>query len=329
MAEEHYIANMGEEERSGYVVSAEMKEVWDVQLRMAVKLLDVCKRYSLKIWAISGTALGAVRHKGFIPWDDDIDFMMFREDYDKLVSVAGEEFKAPMFFQSAHTEEGYYRGHAQLRMDGTTMAQTKEAKCGLKIHQGIFVDIFVADGFPGEGAELEALINCRADTIFYLWGRRYWRLRFSSINYLISYYKAKRRLGKAATQSDAELFNAMEARFKKYKVTDYKRNCYVEFAYKPNWVRETKWFETTAWLPFETIEMPIAGEYDAYLRNEYGDYMTPVRGGTTHGGMLIDTKNDYKDVLAGQESTAMSVAINFVKTAVNYIWNSLTGRNKK
>ena len=111
---------LNEEIRNGYVVSSQMKEVWAIELDLLVEFDRVCKEIGVKYFLDSGTLLGAVRHKGFIPWDDDIDVSMLREDYDRLVQRGPSLFKAPYFFQCAYTDEGYYRFHAQLRNSETT-----------------------------------------------------------------------------------------------------------------------------------------------------------------------------------------------------------------
>ena len=91
--------NLEKEIRNGYEISADMKKVWAVEMELLKKLLEVCEKHHLRIWAEGGTLLGAVREKGFIPWDDDIDMAMPREDYDKLQTIAKDQFKAPFFFQ--------------------------------------------------------------------------------------------------------------------------------------------------------------------------------------------------------------------------------------
>lgn len=144
-----------EEIRRGYRVSAQMKKVWAVQLELTRKLLQVCKDHHLKIWADGGTLLGAVREKGYVPWDDDIDMIMPRGDYDKLLGLAAREFRPPFRFQSAYTEDKYPRAHAQLRMDGTTAILSADIFC--KFHQGIFIDIFVLDGVPDTRREVRAV----------------------------------------------------------------------------------------------------------------------------------------------------------------------------
>ena len=96
-----------EEERCGYVVSAHMKKVWAVELDLLYQLQQVCEKYGIQYYASGGTILGAERHKGFIPWDDDIDIMMLRDQYDLLCTHA-DEFEDPYFFQICETDKGYF-----------------------------------------------------------------------------------------------------------------------------------------------------------------------------------------------------------------------------
>ena len=96
-----------EEVRDGYLVTAKVKELWAVQIDLLCELDRVCKKYNLKYILDFGTLLGAVRHKGFIPWDDDLDVSMLREDYDKLMEVGPTEFTHPYFLQNHDTEIGY------------------------------------------------------------------------------------------------------------------------------------------------------------------------------------------------------------------------------
>lgn len=139
---------LNEEYRCGYKVTREMKEVWAVELDLLAKLQSVCKKYNLTVLADSGTLLGAIRHKGFIPWDDDIDVVMLRKDYDVLLSVADKEFKDPYFFQTAYSEKNYIRAHAQLRNSNTTGCTIPDLTTSY--NKGIFIDIFPLDNLPDD-----------------------------------------------------------------------------------------------------------------------------------------------------------------------------------
>lgn len=323
-----YINSFEEEVRSGFLVTCQIKKVWNVQMEMAMSLLEVCEKYDLQIWAISGTMLGAVRHKGFIPWDDDMDFVMFREDYDRLLQVASDEFKRPIFFQCAYTEKEYYRGHAQMRYDDTTMILPYEGKTGAKFHQGIFIDIFVADGFPEDEEEREHLIKQSDYIQNYLWGRQYPLRRFYSISNLIKYISAKRKLGKMALWTDIELYSYMEDLHREYSVKGYSRNCCLQFAYLPRWVRKTEWFEKTVWLPFETIELPIPAGYHELLKHEYGDYMKPVKGTSMHDSLMIDAEKSYKEYLSGMKMSFQKVIYMFIKSVGGMVFRALRLRGK-
>ena len=141
------------EMRCGYQVTAEMKKVWALELDLLYEFQRVTNKHGIKYIANGGTMLGAVRHKGFIPWDDDIDIMMMRDEYDKFCKIAPNEFKHPYFFQTEYTEPGSLRCHAQLRNSETTAIIKYEQNCSCTFNQGIFIDIFPLDAVPDEESE--------------------------------------------------------------------------------------------------------------------------------------------------------------------------------
>ena len=130
------------EEKWGFQVTRQRKEIWAVELDLLHELDRVCKKHGLTFFADSGTMLGAIRHKGFIPWDDDIDVAMMRDEYEQLCKIAGEEFSYPYFFQTEYTDHGTLRGHAQLRNSMTTAVLKDENHTQYPFNQGIFIDIF-------------------------------------------------------------------------------------------------------------------------------------------------------------------------------------------
>ena len=144
--------NLEEETICNYKVSSEMKKVWNVELELLKKLDEVCKKNNLRYFGDSGTLLGAVRHNGFIPWDDDIDVVMLREDYDKLIEIGNKEFNDPFFLQSAYSDTGYYREHAQLRNSNTSGILVYEGN-SVEFNQGIFLDIFPLDEISSSAIE--------------------------------------------------------------------------------------------------------------------------------------------------------------------------------
>jgi lipopolysaccharide cholinephosphotransferase len=93
---------------------ATLKKVQQTEMEILRDFIKVCDENNLTWFGDAGSGIGAIRHKGFIPWDDDIDMMMFRDDYEKLCKVAQEEFEYPYFFQTEYTDVGSLRGHTQL-----------------------------------------------------------------------------------------------------------------------------------------------------------------------------------------------------------------------
>ena len=287
--------NLKEETRSGYRVSAEMKKVWETQLKLLSSLLQVCNSYGLRIWADGGTLLGAIRHKGYIPWDDDIDMVMLREDYDKLVEVSSTAFKPPFFFQSAYSEDvPYPRGHSQLRMDNTTAILPTDINQGF--HQGIFIDIFPYDAVPEDPISRARLIQERNRMINAMAEYTYGSLSLFNRSHNRILRGIRREIDEVGFKA---YYTRFENLFRAYPVSD--NGTVACLTFNPDlkkFQRETAWYEETLMVPFEDTMIPVPVGYDQILTKQYGDYMTPVQAPSYHGGFaVLDTGKPYSDYI--------------------------------
>lgn len=288
--------NLAEEIRNGYVIGPETKKVWEVELEITKHILDVCRRHNLKIWADWGTLLGAVREKGFIPWDDDIDLMMMRDDYEKLIRLADSEFRHPFFLQSFHTDKQYYRGHAQVRYDGTTAILPDDIN--QPFHQGIFVDIFVYDNIPDDkGRKWEKAIHNAKWALKCLQTAYYKRFDIkkpvTTVKFLIA-RTACMFLG------PGNIYRFYERQFTKWNSLESRAIACPAYDYRQI-ERETKlkeWYRETLFFPFENIEIPVPGKFDEVLRVIYGqNYMKPCKAPSGHGEIILYAEKSYIDVL--------------------------------
>lgn len=283
-----------EETRNGYIISTQMKKVWAVELDLLARFLEACRKYNLKCFADAGTLLGAVRHRGMIPWDDDIDLVMFREDYDKMVTVADAEFEKPYFFQNVYSDTCYDRGHAQFRNSETTGMLSVERDMGCRHNMGIFIDIFVLDGVTDNCFLLEMQkikIMLKKKLIYHcIYADRasnYWKHKICKVIAEIG-WKGKYK----------EIFKSIENNLRRYSVHECELVAPLNFIFETKKrIRNKHFYDQEIWLDFENIKVPAPANFHEFLTTRYGDYMKPVQVSTTHGEVFFDVDRPYTDYM--------------------------------
>ena len=288
---------LDEEVRCDFTVTKELKALWAVQIDLIQELTRVCEKYDIPFYADSGTLLGAARHQGFIPWDDDIDVIMMRKDYDELCKHASE-FHEPYFFQTEETDPLSYRGHAQLRNSKTTGILPSEYGCDLPFNQGIFIDIFVLDYIPDDERECTRFLS-RINRL----SRRIRILRFVSLN-----YKSRDGFVRLA----ASVLHIITLPFgKKWLKSMYDkreklmRSCpeskrVMKLFFCPTTITppmECRWYTQSTYLPFEYIQLRAPEGYDNVLKTFFGDWHVMRKASSFHGSTIFDTDLGYKEFL--------------------------------
>lgn len=247
-----------------------LRKVQLVQLEMLYEIDRVCREEDIPYFLHCGTFLGAVRHKGFIPWDDDLDVAMFREDYDRFRDIAPEKLKDRYCFQDWHTDERYALPFGKLRKKKTCYLEAKSAPLA---ENGFFVDIFPIDPAPASEKERERLKR-KLLTLFRVklmksgfapWmeeKRINWKKRIGYLPYMLA----------SKLVSDQWLICHYDAAVAAVPQGEW---VYEQSALpKPNYFQRS-WLRELAMYPFENGSFPGPKDYDSYLTSLYGDYMTP------------------------------------------------------
>lgn len=254
-------------------------------LLMLLKEFDrVCRRLNIRYVLFAGTLLGAVRHQGFIPWDDDLDILMLREDYDRFLREADSVLDREKFFLQKEFSEHWPMFFSKLRLNGTTCLEKFHPK-DPQHHQGIYMDIFPCD------------YGCR-----------------STFGKKIQFYASKVVIAKALDRRGYETDSTVKKLFMGvcrllpgrvfWKITkgkpgsgfvhsflgaasSFHKNIYPESI-----------FRDLIEVPFAGARYPIPREYDRLLRILYGDYMVlppeEDRKCKEHA-ILVDLNRSYEE----------------------------------
>ena len=267
-----------------------MEPLQEKCLEMAEYFVQFCKENDLLCYLCGGGAIGTLRHKGFIPWDDDLDFFMPRKYYEKLAQLWPQ--KADSRYQLSKSNENYIDRNLFITIRDTQTTCIKPYQQDLDIPHGLALDVLPLDYYPANGlsrkkqviAALVYSLFC-AQTIpekhggIMKWGSQ-------ALLTLIPSKKLRYKIWKKA-----------EAEMTKY--TKDESDGITELCSGPYYMKKKypiSSFEDALWLPFEETELPIPIGYDAYLKTAFGDYMTPPpveKQVAHHDAVLVDLEKSY------------------------------------
>jgi len=280
-----------EEVRCDYLVSAKMKRIWAVLLDMYLSFADVCEKHGLKYFVVGGTLLGAIRHKGFIPWDDDFDVGMLRDDYEEFIKIAAKEINSPLFFQTPYTDPGNFVSWVQIR-NSTTTGISKITN-HRRFNQGLYLDIFPIDYVDISNVENdyhEIYTYAKRCGAFMRQGSR--RLNERQKQDAITYHTDN-------PMREWEMLQKVASN-PKYKGSAYVANAvFTGYGWK-KMVHPAVGYCKVEKHVFEGLDVIVPSGYDELLSIQFGDYMTfpPIeQRGVRHSDIVYDPDRPYTDYL--------------------------------
>ena len=239
--------------------SKELKHLQNIQLMILKDIIDLCEKNNIDYFAIGGTALGSVRHKGFIPWDDDIDIGMLRSDYDKFLKICKTQLNDNYYVLNDQTEKNFFLPFTKICLKDTIYEEWWIKQ--VNIEEGIFVDIFVFENTP----------NNKIRRFIYKW----WAIFLNTMVILstVKYENPNKRnefiqhiiyyILQILPLSPSKQY------FKKYKNSNVKHD-YVFYPYVPFFIKKSD-IEPLKKLQFEKIKLNVINNVDAMLYDFYGD----------------------------------------------------------
>ncbi|MGO1468957.1 MAG: LicD family protein [Tissierella sp.] len=247
-----------------------LKKIHEIQLEIALEVKRLCEKNNINYILIAGTLLGAIRHKGFIPWDDDIDIGMLRADYERFLNIAKEELNCKYYLQTWHTDDKFGLPIAKIQKKGTVFIEQNSQNVTQK--KGIFIDIFPFDNVP----ESKLLKRCHNLKTYILK-----RILISKLGYEVwEKNDNKKRIIYKIIKCISKPFSIelikknLEKEMKRYNNKRTKDVVAIGGSYGYiKEIKKRKWLDEFEKVIFEKNAFFAPKDYDGYLKSLYGDYM--------------------------------------------------------
>lgn len=269
------------------VTDESIKQLQEKEFNILLETLAICKKLDLRVYAVSGTCLGAVKYNNFIPWDDDIDLALPRRDYEIFIKEADKYLQPYYFLQTHETDPGYFAQFAKIRDSRTTFVE--KSACKLDIHHGIYIDIFPLDGYPESFFKQKLfwvkkqLYSLRISKHYYS-RQRSWRWKLMSAFSVLIIPSLERAWTKREALYRSVDFDAAET------IGNFGN------AWGKKEVVPKQYFSTSVDMQFANILLPIPCGYREYLQKLYGDISKdPPKCDQVphHYALMIDVDKSY------------------------------------
>lgn len=252
--------------------------------------LSVCEKLDLKYYMFAGTAIGTLREEGFIPWDDDLDVAMPRDDYEIFIKEAQKYLPQNIFLQTYKTEKNFPRNFAKLRDSNTTFIES--GMKDLKINHGVFLDIFPLDTYP-ELKELPKIFRIKEKfykyaTLCALDDKTSYKIRLR--NKVFRFFGFHKRTDKSLQKFEKFVFEL------KGKPKYYTNSLFIN----KETLFDIEWFADGVSATFEGLQVIVPAEYDKYLTNKYDNWRErpPLEQQKSHHlTTIIDLDKPYTEYI--------------------------------
>lgn len=329
------------EVRDGHLVGELIKKAWASQLEILSLIDEICEKHGITYFAYWGSLLGAVRHKGFIPWDDDLDIAMLRPDYTKFLEVVLDEIPEHYHLINNYMEKwdnSFTRltNRREILVDENEMAENHNCPFALGI------DIFPLDYISKneqEAEEQKQILRFIGILVGVLEKKQLAEKNgeplevIQEYNYTIAESLVKlEQLCSIRFERDIPLAKQLNILYDQVAglFTEEESDRVTNFPafFRSGYVVNKNCFSEIIRVPFETMSIPIPNGYDAILRKTYSDYIVPRKGTSTHGEICFKAQLQmFADAL--DKNVAVIVGENEEKKFIDEFLNCVNGENAK
>ncbi len=286
-----------DEVRCGFYIPTAIKQVWAAELTILSEIDRICEKYGIRYFANYGTFLGAVRHGGFVPWDDDLDLCMLRDDYNRFREVADAELPEKYAIHDYERKEGHWLLLARVVNRDRISFAPEDLNLWHNYPYLAGVDIFIKDYLYPEEKEERA----RDDEILRILaladGIVEGRLRKEAIEKQLSETEAQYHIrfdrSLDTRHMGIELYRLAEKQMSRVSAGESDQIQQIYPGMLKDWKGQPKvWYEKNIRIPFEGTTVPVPEQYDTVLRDIYGDYTVVRKAAVWHDYPYFETQRE-------------------------------------